>query len=115
MNDSRSERGGVLRSMLLVVALLLLALVFLYVSYVRIPDPNGNYAQSPLLPGTPASVLTPSAVLAPTRGGAAVPRASGSVLGAPLHGSHTRATIHSGAYPILRQTFRASSSPWLLG
>ena len=50
--------------MLLVVALLLLALVFLYVSYVRIPDPNGNYAQSPLLPGTPASVLTPSAVLA---------------------------------------------------
>lgn len=64
MNNIRGEAGGILRSTLTILALLMLALAFLFFSYVRVPDPNGNYDQSPLLPGTPTSALTPPKELA---------------------------------------------------
>jgi Protein of unknown function (DUF3604) len=64
LSGIREEGGGIIRSMLVALALVLTVLAFVFVRYVRVPDPDGHYDQSPLLAGAPASEPTPAAILA---------------------------------------------------
>lgn len=55
--------GRLAKVLSVVLLVILVAGLVLYLVYVRIPDPHGDYEQNPLKPGTPTNVVTPRASL----------------------------------------------------